>query len=148
MKASELMINDLIYVYGRNNNLSSKPHWYVRKVTADWLVAMERGEANDKKLKDYGVVIPEQPPFTGDSKPIPLTEELLKANGFEILYSGAALLVQYDGYVILTKDHGDSRYQFAGYGHYSIYITYVHEFQHALRLCGLSHLANNLKIMM
>lgn len=130
MKASELMIDDYI--------ASDLGEIYRVKGVRDWgdgEVLVSTGKAD--LWYDYRLI-----------KPIPLAEELLKANGFEISYFGAALLVQYDGYVILTKDHGDSRYQFASYGHYSIYITYVHELQHTLRLCGLSYVANNLKIIM
>lgn len=79
-------------------------------------------------------------------KPIPLTEEILKINGFEILHTNTSSLVEYNGYVILTKNQGDSAYYFASYGHYKICIMYVHQLQHALRLCGLNELADNFKV--
>lgn len=157
MKASEIMINDLIYVYGQNGNILAEPHWYVRKVTADWLVAMDRSEANDKKLKDYGVVIPEQQPFIGDTKPIPLTEEILRENGFDIVQSGDSLII----WKQKDDEHGNEVYDITIYGakgsvcfdtsiryHGAIRknIKFVHELQHALRLCGLNELADNLKI--
>ena len=79
-------------------------------------------------------------------KPIPLTPEILKTNGFEMLYTNAASLVEYNGRIILTKNQGDNAYYFASYGQYKICIMYVHELQRVLRCCGLSDLADNFKI--
>lgn len=84
--------------------------------------------------------------YADDLEPIPLTEDILKANGFNILYTNTTLLVEYDGYVVLTRNIKDSAYNFASYGHYKINIMYVHEFQHVLRLCGLKELADNFKV--
>lgn len=141
MKANELMTGDLIYVYGRNNNVFSEPHWYIRKVTADWLAAMERREANDKKLTDNGIVIQNQL-FIGDTKPIPLTEEILKANGF-----GKNFSERYTKGIVPFEVNlrGKLKYITLG-GQYLCNCDYVHELQHALRLPGLNELADNLKI--
>lgn len=75
-------------------------------------------------------------------EPIPLTHEILEKNGFRIGHHGTyhiwgfCIGNHYDGqftpYISLGCTHKD--------------LTYVHELQHALRLCGLNSLADNLKI--
>lgn len=140
------MIGDLIYVYGQNGNLLAKPHWYVRKVTADWLVDMDRSEANDKKLKDYGVVIPEQQPFIGDTKPIPLTEDILKANGIPTNGDTHIFDSDINCYLELKFESGKLWWTINLAEYFIIPFTYVHELQRALRLCGLNELADNFKI--
>lgn len=81
--------------------------------------------------------------------PIPLTEEILKANGF-----GFGRTCYKDYTLSLRKEYlyKDSR---IGLRIKSIYfvcdlvnipLSYVHELQHALRLCGLNELADNFKL--
>lgn len=145
MKASEIMINDLIYVYGQNGNIAANPHWYVRKVTADWLVDMVRSEEKDRCIADNGITIPDSQLFIGNTKPIPLTEEILKANGFRFIDEKRLFFVPDEG--------GSISYQTVTHfvsvgcdGSVRKNIGFVHEFQHALRLCGLNDLADNFKI--
>jgi len=77
-------------------------------------------------------------------KPIPITGEILNANGFElntlhyddhnVIYyekSSGVLLI----YSLITGKHK-----------IRICVDNVHELQHALRLCGLNGLADNFKI--
>lgn len=86
-----------------------------------------------------------------DIDPIPLTEELLKANGFEDETSNFWKLRVDDKphHYIFRLNKGGA---LCGDGYsmncniYTITIKYVHELQHALRLCGLNDLANNFKI--
>lgn len=80
--------------------------------------------------------------------PIPLTEHELKVNGIEgiyrynyyysndILRSLGIVITLNDEMVVSTwKDHNDNEYiEFS--------CAYVHELQHALRLCGLNELAD------
>lgn len=77
--------------------------------------------------------------------PIPLTPEILEKNGFvfdhdvfdgiypmiNIIYCDYKLLVDDGKYI----DGGENKN-----------ILYVHELQHALRLCGLTDLADNFKV--
>lgn len=74
--------------------------------------------------------------------PIPLTEEILKANGFVVNTQQAYLI---DG-IFLDKGLDGNAYWWQ-IGHCPICaINYVHELQHALRICGLNELADNFKL--
>lgn len=86
-----------------------------------------------------------------DIEPIPLTEEILKANGFERIDDVLVLrLANNEGYFRIecfklpniriatqtSKGFHDLHYTF----------DYVHQLQHALRLVGLNNLADNFKV--
>lgn len=87
--------------------------------------------------------------------PIPLTEEILEANGWnglgerlwQIKCNGIWVCVDFDNSEysfieeISTYEDENSREIYS-----RDYIPYVHELQHALRLVGLSDLADNFKI--
>lgn len=80
-------------------------------------------------------------------EPIPLTEAILKANGF----ARNPLLKSWiiDGELELIEDSmGNTKleYWFSVSDQYVCPIHHVHELQHALRLCGLSDIADNFKI--
>lgn len=90
--------------------------------------------------------------------PIPLTEEILKANAdggscsfdeFRSLYH-----LKNNGYhreisISFDKTWHVPFVEITGMGHATIKINmqYVHELQHALRLCGLNDLADNFKVI-
>ena len=70
-------------------------------------------------------------------KPIPLTAEILEKNGFyetKLRYwiDSRKKPISYHAYGNSTEVFGDA--------------LYVHELQHALRLCGLTDLADNFKV--
>ena len=92
--------------------------------------------------------------------PIPLTPDILEKNGFvykeddRILTGGFyqfvgegkregyfILIKFYDGTIgdakVLVKIHTESSYRIGVNGIHSCDIEYVHELQHALRLCGI-----------
>lgn len=90
-------------------------------------------------------------------EPIPLTEEILEAIGFTMYYENSYQKI----YSIFLNDDEDCvEYKFSipsedfhllkiylqGGVAINIYTLYFHELQHALRLCGLTDLANNLKL--
>lgn len=98
--------------------------------------------------------------------PVPLTPEILEANGFKL---NEKQRTQY-GWVINEAHIGDTYFlihtceywahdpkkyiniwvKWDGYvrpcDYHIMYPTYVHELQHALRLCGLNDLADNFKV--
>ena len=110
-------------------------------------------------LKDdepIGIMSPLRKIFTFrevDTYPIQLTADILINNGFGQDTIGSGLIRHIDGaenlYVLVNYRHnGECRNVEISNNMYNILrpIQYVHELQHALRLCGLSELADNLKI--
>lgn len=104
-----------------------------------------------------------------DIEPIPLTEEILKANGFidENATNGLSFRLyvlqtnqeygdvwgrtnhtitvawrEYNSDVYVTRPYGTSTQQKISVAD----IRYVHELQHALHICGLNELADNINI--
>lgn len=78
--------------------------------------------------------------FEDEIQPMPITEEILELNGFindEI--AGSWWLKQPN-----IEVFGNNRYGWMIFS--GIQIKYVHELQHALRLCGKYELADNLKV--
>lgn len=82
-----------------------------------------------------------------DINPIPLSAEILEKNGFEKYYMYHTL---HDKQVRIEHYWHERRLEIQPYdGEPWIKLApiyYVHELQHALRLCGLNKLANNFKI--
>lgn len=106
------------------------------------------------ELQHYKIERGEDMEETGCYSPIPLTAEILEKNGFigkeeEHYYSyhirygrlGNDIFdVHYQNHWIACSTP-DNRNEFALFG--MIVLRYVHELQHALRLCGLTELADN-----
>lgn len=79
-------------------------------------------------------------------EPIPLTEEILKKNGFE----RNSIYLEKDNVMVFLGE----RIMFSFFDDWAAECTidnftikYVHELQHLLRLCGLSYLADNFKVV-
>lgn len=73
-------------------------------------------------------------------EPIKLTEEMLKVNGFE--KTGDYVSIHENGARFETYGNHVFSYR----SNVICDIFYVHELQHALRLCGLNDLADNFKL--
>ena len=69
-------------------------------------------------------------------EPIPLTDEILKANNF-ILSKGKPLIEEIGCAIIYGKYERLDEDRMLNYGDSMWPIRYVHELQHALRLCGI-----------
>lgn len=117
MKARELMIGDWVYNSYHKKNIQ-------------W---------------NYGEMFcPNGNPVIGkDLYPIPLTAEILEKNRWKEMPNGTICLYdKFDNSKSIICDKGlvftflDRTFK----------LIYVHEFQHALRLCGLNGLADNFKI--
>lgn len=149
MKANELMIGSLVEHNG-----------YVYKVTGIYgntkFVDLFPCRLRNKENLLLG-------PLTVMEKeisPIPLTEEILKLNGFRAEeYSGGILFYwekkkdsKAEGYVgIETRRLRNSDKFFVGTvtkntPEFMLHLNSIHELQHALRLCGLNELADNFKV--
>lgn len=78
-----------------------------------------------------------------DIKPIPLTYETLKKNGWK----DAEFCCEYqDGNTSIQAHLPDMRGRINGVEIEHFQCEYVHQYQHLLRLCGLDELADNFKI--
>ena len=87
-------------------------------------------------------------------KPVPLTTDILINNRFGQDTIGSGLILHIDNsenlYVLVNyRYNGECRNVEISNRMYNLSrpIRYVHELQHALRLCGLSELAENLKVL-
>lgn len=124
MKAKELMIGDLV-IFEDN----------IHKIT-DLSLCID-GRAFVQVDGHDGYI------FEHEISPIPLTEDILKTNGWK----GTALYwskhkVPFEISILICRTTPFIN----GHGSVCYYIKYVHELQHALRLCGLQKLADNFKI--
>lgn len=152
-----LMIGDLVRVWGQNADITAKPHWYVRTITADWLEDMLRREDKAKFFEEYNIIVAH--PDIGDTEPIPLTDEFFEANGFK--YDKACLYwykeiekglwlticVWFNKLYKIEITRG--QYSYDGTHEKEVRVDTepnVHLLQHALRLCGLEEIADNLKV--
>lgn len=119
MDAKSLMIGDWVRM-----RLSFGTQWYIDKV----------GVINPENEMEY--------------EPIPLTEGILKANGWRYDYIFKIWVYEdedkMDFSVTIDEIRGMSVSRYKYYP--VIFITYVHELQHALRLCGLNDMADNFKV--
>lgn len=81
-------------------------------------------------------------------EPIPLTPEILKANGFEqninyeddYSFEDTTIIFKHNNKYLFTASINGSK------GMLYLCANYVHELQHAFKICGLNELANNLKL--
>ena len=146
METKDLMINDL--VRQKYSNLLLK----VSNINPPYIQAFDEGGQ-----------------FGEDTiEPIPLTAEILEKNGFTL--KKADMYFPNDGYIwfdslesnelveihiydkpingvmVLTKITNDCKAHGGVNKVHSCEIENVHELQHALRLCGLSELADNFKV--
>ncbi len=79
-------------------------------------------------------------------EPIPLTEEMLKANGFfQNTYNHLVLRIDDELAFCITQKQGRLWLPIYSYGK-GMTLKYVHELQHALRLCRLFAFADNFKV--
>lgn len=134
MKANELTIGDLILAQFINGDRYAR----IAAIAIDCVVV----SVSDREYEhDYESIFP-----------IPLTEDILKANGF--------IKVNSQRYDLIGIVEGNDFHVQANPKKGHIFVTnhttrnhcnkydgfFVHELQHALRLCGLNELANNFKV--
>lgn len=131
MKTTELMINDLVMFNGEvyriknihgNAELVDLSPYYVKSKKGEYLMPI---------CKHASLIYH-----------IDLTDEILKENGFE-MYLGDWCLV---GSLFKMHIFVEGGYCASAFSE-QVFINYVHELQHALRICGLSDLADNLKLV-
>ena len=125
MEAEELMIGDLVMWRGSIRHVKAVRNGEV-------MVRMIEKCFGDKYLLIENI------------EPIPLTEEILKANGFEKNDNVQGWQYPNDRVIFCLEELSNV---FIWNGVYNdICIEHVHILQHVLRLCGLNELADNFKI--
>lgn len=130
MKATDLMIKDWVWAgFPRR----------VEEINADYFIASEGEEFDTIGYDDE------------DLEPIPITEDMLEMNGFEMspqrhwLYSDDYydLWIEQWSDSIWTVEYEDTEMETP---EEKITFGYVHELQHFLRLCGCGEMADNFKV--
>ncbi len=130
MKCTDIQINDWVYL-----SEATKYAMRVTSIDEDHCYLDFEGNEGDPFDGIYGE--------RDGIAPVPLTEEIMRANGFCLInsqewapyfYNEKQDIIISADYIVHIADIGCTK------------ITYVHEFQHLLRLCGLDYLADNFKI--
>lgn len=117
MEAKELMIGDIVRLVYRVGT-------FVSKVNLENLIDNREG------IMEY--------------EPIPLTAEILEKNGFRTNGTSNEYQLDMDAHTIFyNKKHSLLIIELCGRTCFEYCIANVHELQHALRLCGLTDLADN-----
>lgn len=129
LQAKELQIGDVVML--TFDLLAESGPTFVTRINIQNIAAIDNG-----KLVAY---------------PIPLTPEILKKNGFEKFgdYGLYKLELEEERIIIRTNSVFIEIYSTSGHERMARLHSvnfHVHEFQHALRLCGLNDLADNLKL--
>lgn len=152
MKATELMIRDWVNLSDVRDEII--PCKVVELRTDELFEIQPNDTACD--IVGYDMIFP-----------IPLTPEILEKNGFvndssydECVadyhfvtvqiwsYSSENVLIQWDGITCeVINDFGNPCEKITLHGENYEHDIYVHELQHALRLCGLNDLADNFRVI-
>lgn len=83
--------------------------------------------------------------FEDELQPIPLTDEILDKNAERCDLTGAkrwTIPIPGELYLHIYRWRGENHYEALN----GVCLQYVHELQHALRLCGENELADNIKL--
>lgn len=135
IKCRDLMVGDWI------TNESGLPTQIIT-VSGACAYAIFGGDEGDPWVFDDYIYLP---------TPIPLTPEILEKNGF-VFDCGFWTIAnpRYNNVIMVTYYSIGDNVADTFLGHWAFNenyaIDYVHQLQHALRLCGLNELANNFKI--
>lgn len=118
----------------------------------DWVMDGDKPAQISCILCD-GVIETTATPWTNEEvvSPIPLTAEILEKNGIErSSYPGEITAAYFDDGknhdIQLSVENGEVLWTIGFYEYVVLKLHYVHELQHALRLCELHELADNFKI--
>lgn len=128
MEATELMIGDLVV------HIPTKKNVRIIGINPDGTIGVTA--PLDDGSKFWWV-------FIDSLNPIPLTPEILEKNGWKEMPSGT--ICYWDKTNKSNDIICDSGLPFSFLGR-TFCPKYVHELQHALRLCGLNELADNFKV--
>ena len=134
MDKNELMVGDWVTILKFRENGSNR-YVKVNAVGAECILAPGMFQ-NESGCNPYDFK---------QLAPILLTEDILQANEFRYFSSATPYYYEENRDVTILKNQGYEGYATHILGK-RINIRYVHELQHALRLCGRGDVANKLKI--
>lgn len=153
MKANELMLGDWVQ-NGRGDKFIvigfSIRSFLLEKVFDDGFNIREAIEHREFMIEGVGPDLDNYEMLScnleHEVKPIPLTPEILKKNGFDFLYSSVPggtpqeqRMRKVDTYewrgLVVNYYHETNDFQMVNFR--GVRLDYVHQFQHALRLCGI-----------
>ena len=130
MKANELMIGDYIMLY--------EDIYIIEEISSKgWahIIYNDGSKCRVPLSTDY---------ILGELTPVPLTSEILEKNGFVKQAYDGWLISENDGRRLIEyrTDYFDGlliiNYAEEPFSKLTIKVKYVHELQHALRLCGIN----------
>ena len=130
MKANELMIGDYIMLY--------EDIYIIEEISSNgWahIIYNDGSKCRVPLSTDY---------ILGELTPVPLTSEILEKNGFVKQAYDGWLISENDGRRLIEyrTDYFDGlliiNYAEEPFSKLTIKVKYVHELQHALRLCGIN----------
>ena len=128
IKASELMIGDLVNLSPSNTPAQN----YVKIHAIDYDREIRKDHVYDIVFLSTGAIQYNYP--MSSLKPIPLTEEILKKNGFKDGQYFAELYIQ--GWHVISDAYNLCMECERGW-HMNVPCRYVHELQHAFNLVGI-----------
>jgi hypothetical protein len=142
MKVEELMIGDWVHLISTIHNVSFPDNGVIQDegyTTTRTPIKITTVSENcvsyySNKLELYITLSSE------DIEPIPLTPEILEKNGFEGIKEGRfpSLRNHYNDIIFQLERIKEERYCKILYIFKNIPICYVHELQHALKLCKIN----------
>lgn len=122
MEAKELMIGDWLYYRGQFNAFCFRVEQITRKKVG------YHAKLNESRMHYIRL---------SECKPIPIATEFLERNGFEKAQSIYYLKSLNKVYLCFIEYNIASKCLFINDGLIPMPITYVHQLQHALKLCGI-----------
>lgn len=122
MEAKELMIGDWLYYRGQFNAFCFRVEQITKRKVG------YHAEPNESRM--YYIILSE-------CKPIPITPEFLERNGFEKVQSLYYLKSLNKLYLCFIEYNIVNNCLFINDGLVPRPINYVHQLQHALKLCGI-----------
>lgn len=119
----------------------------------DWVKVLRTGNQVQVVLVDLDCIITtddERPAYEPDFEPIPITAEILSANGFEKKenHSGCHYANYIEHSPVYAEQTIGDQWEIDIYqnGKIEMCVRYVHELQHILRLQGLTDFADQFKV--
>ena len=150
------MIGDWVKVVLTTNHPSETSKNVIEKYTSEKEQIIRCGHVMSKsiaynKYSEEFKVIMCIPVVEEDVYPIPITQEMLEYNFVDLGHYQYGNLNEFQELRISVYSDGIyevkvEEIEFSSLPTWKMYVSHVHELQHALRLCGLNEIADNFKL--